>query len=264
MSIHRTAIIEEGAELGADVTVGPYAVIESHTKVGDGCVIASHAHICQYTELGPGCTVHSTAVLGGEPQDLAFKPVESYTRIGANCTLREGVTIHRGTKEGTVTLIGDNCYLMAFSHLGHNVEMGRNVVLVNGALMAGYVHVGDGAFISGNAVVHQFCRVGRLAMLGGNCGISKDVPPFCTTASVVRNAVTGLNVVGLRRDGVDVNGRKAVKEAFRLLYRAGLNISAAVARIRAEVPHPLATEFCDFVEASERGVCGHREKKAEE
>ena len=145
--IHPTAIIEDGAAIGDDVEVGPHAVIFRHATIG------------------PHCRIHTGAVIGDVPQDLAFKNVESFVRIGAGCVIREHVTIHRGTKEGTGTVVGDGCYLMAHSHLGHNVQLGRRVILANGALLAGYVEIGDLAFISGNACVHQFVRIGRLAML---------------------------------------------------------------------------------------------------
>ncbi|RPH98213.1 MAG: acyl-[acyl-carrier-protein]--UDP-N-acetylglucosamine O-acyltransferase [Zetaproteobacteria bacterium] len=234
--IHPTAIIEDGAVIGDDVDVGPYAVIFRHATIG------------------PHCRIHTGAVIGDVPQDLAFKNVDSVVRIGAGCVIREHVTIHRGTKEGTGTVVGDGCYLMAHSHLGHNVQLGRRVILAN-ALLAGYVEIGDLAFISGNACVHQFVRIGRLAMLGGLAAATKDVPPFCTMRPTALNAVTALNVIGMRRAGMTPTERAEAKEAFRLLYRASLNVTQALEAIRGNFQGGPAIEMCDFIAASKRGIC---------
>jgi UDP-N-acetylglucosamine acyltransferase len=209
--------------------------------------------------MGRDCVVHAGAVLGETPQDLAFKPVPSTVEIGDRCVIREGVTIHRGTAEGSVTRTGNDCYLMANSHLAHNVTLGNQVILANGVLLAGYVEVGDRAFLSGNAVVHQFVRIGRLAMLGGLSGISQDVPPFCTTESGVVNRLAGLNTVGLKRAGIPPETRTALKQAFRILFRSGLTRTTAVADLRSgpDLP-PEVEEVLRFVEGSKRGVCSGR------
>jgi UDP-N-acetylglucosamine acyltransferase len=152
-------------------------------------------------------------------------------------------------------VVGDGCYLMANSHLAHNVQLGKKVILANGALLAGYVEVGDGAFLSGNAIVHQFVRIGRLAMISGGGGIGKDVPPFCTTMGIARNTIAGLNIVGLRRAGFTAAQRQEIKRAFAILYRSGLNVSQALARLRAEFSDGPAREIWEFAAASKRGVC---------
>ena len=265
MMIHKTAIVETGAELGKDVAVGPFAFIEAGARIGDGCVIGPHVTVLKSVKLGPGCKVHDGVVLGDLPQDLAFGGGDSGVVIGANCVFRENVTIHRGTKPGTTTEIGDGCYLMANAHCAHNVRLGHNVILVNAVLLAGYVEVGDRAVISGNCTVHQFVRVGRLAMMGGASGVSKDVPPFCTAKPMTVNTILGLNVVGMRRAGLTPDERKAVKEAFRILYRSGLNVSQALTQMKATFSSGPAAEFCAFVESSKRGICawsGQDEKEA--
>lgn len=254
-NIHTTALVHAGAELGAQVSIGPYAVIEDKVQIGAGTVIGPHVNIHRYTTIGPHCRIHAHAVLGDWPQDIAFDPqTESYLRIGAHCLIREGVTIHRGTQPGTATVVGQHCYLMVNSHLAHNVKLGDYVILVNGALLAGYAEVGDRAFISGNCLVHQFCRIGQMAMLTGGSVYNKDVPPFCKTDEQA-NTVVGLNVVGLRRAGVSLAERQAIKKAFHLLYRSGLNVSQAVQRIKQECPPGLAQEFRAFIESSQRGIC---------
>jgi len=255
MSIHPTAVIKKGAELGVNVSVGPFAYIAADTQIGDNSEIAPHTVIHQYTTLGSGCRVHAGAVLGDLPQDIAFGGEKSEVRVGDNCILREGVTIHRGTKPDTATVVGNDCFLMAFSHLAHNVVLGDGVIMANGALLAGYVEVGARAFISGNAVVHQFTRIGRLAMISGLAGVGKDVPPFCTVQGVRRNEVGGLNVVGMRRAGMSPDERKQVKAAFAVLYRSGLNFSEAIERMKAEFRDGPAAEIWQFCEGSKRGVC---------
>jgi len=236
-SIHPTAVIEDGAMIGEDADIGPHAVI------------------FRGATIGPRCRIHAGAVIGDLPQDLAFRPTESFVRIGADCVIREHVTIHRGTKPDSATVVGDGSMMMANSHLGHNVHLGSRVIVANGALLGGYVDVGDAAFISGNVVIHQFVRIGRLAMLSGNCGIGKDVPPFCATHGVRRNQVAGLNVIGMRRAGFSLAERMQVKRAFTLLYRSGLNVIQAVDRMRQEFTEGLAMELMQFVADSRRGIC---------
>ncbi len=255
MSVHPSAIVEDGASLGADVEIGPFAVVHAGAHIGDGCRIGPHAVIYGGTTLGACCRVHAGAVLGDTPQDLAFKGGTSFVEIGSECVIREGVTIHRGTKEGTTTVVGPRCYLMANSHVGHNARLGERVILANGALLAGYVIVEDFAFISGNCAIHQFCHVGRLAMIGGGAILTKDCPPYCTVRSNTLNRVAGMNIIGLRRAGFDSEARRQVKRAFSLLYLSGLNVSDAREALVREFPAGPAAEFARFIAESKRGLC---------
>lgn len=255
-TIHPTAIVHPGAEIGDNVAIGPYAVIEDKVRVGAGTVIGPHVILRSFTTVGEFCAIHANAVLGDWPQDTAFNPKEeSYLRIGAHCMIREGVTMHRGTKPGTATEVGDRCFLMVNSHLGHNVKLGASVIIANGALLAGYAEVGDGAFISGNCLIHQFTRVGRLAIMAGGTAINKDVPPFCKIRPMSFNSVVGLNIIGLKRAGVGDGDRLAIKRAFSILYLSGLNVSQAVERLKREYPSGPAGEFAGFIETSQRGLC---------
>lgn len=253
--IHKTAIIDSRAELGKDVDIGPFTVIEEDVNIGDKTVIGPNVYIRPYTSIGSGCHVHAGAVLGGIPQDVNFKGDKSFVKIGNNCQIREGVTVNRGTKADSITEIGDNCFLMAFSHFGHNVKLGRGVTVANGSLFAGYVEIGDQAFISGNCILHQFIKVGRLAMLGGGCGITKDVPPFCMMKPVDVNRIVGLNTVGLRRSALSTKDQQEIKEAFKLLFNSGLNVGQALEKIKSKYPSGPASEFSTFIEKSERGIC---------
>jgi UDP-N-acetylglucosamine acyltransferase len=237
-------------------SIHPTAVIEEGAQIGEGCRIGPHAVIYRHVTLGPGCDVHAGAVLGDTPQDFAFQEsVESRVVIGAKTVIREHVTIHRGTKEGTSTVVGERCFLMANSHLGHNVVLGNDVILANGSMLGGYVEVGDRAFLSGNVLVHQFTRIGRLAMVSGGAGLSKDVPPFCTMHGAAVNQLAGLNVVGMRRAGMTPPQRAEVKRAFALLYRSGLNVKQALEKMRVEFADGPAAEVYTFVTSSKRGIC---------
>lgn len=253
--IHQTAIVESGAELGVDVAIGPFSIVYAGAVIGDGCHLGSHVTVHGGVVLGAGSRVHAGAVLGDLPQDIGFKGCRSYVKVGSGCVIREGVTLHRGSTEGTITEIGDHCFLMAFSHCGHNVRLGQGVIVANGTLFAGHVTVGDRAFISGNVIVHQFCRIGRLAMIGGGGGVSKDVPPFCTTPPMTLNRVGALNTVGMRRAGLNPGQRLEIKRIYHILYHSKLNTTQALEQIDSTFKTPLASEIAAFVKASERGIC---------
>jgi UDP-N-acetylglucosamine acyltransferase len=253
MSIHPTSIIEDGAKIGDEVSIGPYAVIESDTAIGDHSQVRAHAVIKRFTTLGPSNTVHEGAVLGGEPQDLGFEQCESYARIGAGNRIREGVTIHRGTEPGSATVVGSDCFLMACSHVAHNCLLGDRVIMANNVALAGHVEIEDGAFLSGGVVVHQFCRVGRLAMIGGNSKIVQDCLPFVITDGVPGRAC-GLNLVGLRRAGFKAGEIQNLKRAYRLLLRSGLALEDALSEM-AGIEDPRVAHLIGFIQGSRRGFC---------
>jgi len=216
-NIHPTAHIAPGAKLGQNVRVGPFAVIEERVEIGDDCQIAAHALILNGVRMGQDNIVHPTAVLGGLPQDLGFKPeTETWVDIGDANTFREGVTISRATQEGGATLIGSGCYLMNNAHIGHDCQLGNHNILASNVALGGHVQVGKRVFFGGGAVVHQFCRVGSYAILQGLAGINKDVLPFMMVGGRPGKHYR-LNLIGLRRAGIDGDQIKALSAAMRLL-----------------------------------------------
>jgi UDP-N-acetylglucosamine acyltransferase len=259
MSIHPTAVIEPGAELGTAVDIGPYTVIEADVRVGDQCVIGPHVHLSGHTTVGAGTRIHAGAVVGDRPQDLHYAGAVTYTEIGKGCVIREYVTVHRGSVEGSRTVVGDQVMLMAFAHLGHNCHIGDQVVIANGTLLAGHVEVGPRAFISGGVMIHQFVRVGRVAMIGGGNGIGQDIPPFCMLQF---EQIQGPNAVGLRRSGLDEKSRAAIRHAIKTTFFMGLNRVNAIEEIRRSAsPCPEVAEFIAFLETTKRGISpGHMTK----
>lgn len=251
MEVHPTAVVSPGAQLGRDVVVGPFAVVEDETAIGDGSLVRAHAVIRRFTRLGAGNRVHEGAVLGGEPQDVAFTGADSALVIGERNVIREGVTIHRSTREGGATLVGSDCFLMAYVHVAHDDRIGDRVIVANNVALAGHVEVQDQAFLSGGVVVHQFCRVGRLAMVGGNAKVVQDCLPFVISDGHPARA-RGLNVVGLRRAGFSASQLRTLREAYRLLLRSGLRLEAALEKLPA-LGDPLVDELAAFARGSKRG-----------
>jgi UDP-N-acetylglucosamine acyltransferase len=256
MAIHPTAIVSPKAELDASVEVGPHAIIGEHVKIGAGTRVWANACITGHTEIGRGNQIHMGAVIGHEPQDLKFdRNCRSYLRIGDRNVFREYCNVHRGTEPESATVIGNDCYLMATSHVGHNCVIGDGVIICNCALVAGYVHVGDRAFVSGGVVIHQSTRVGRLAMFSGNARVSMDVPPF--TLAAERNEVHALNLVGLRRAKVSRGAVSELKKLFQLFYLSGLNGTQALKEASADGAFTTTEgrEFVEFVRHSPNGIC---------
>jgi UDP-N-acetylglucosamine acyltransferase len=254
MSIHPTAVIDPRAEIHPRAEIGPYVVVEGAVRIGRGTRVMAHAYLTGWSEIGEENEIHPGVILGDSPQDLAYKGEESYLKIGNHNIFREHVQAHRGTVAGSSTVIGDNNFLMAGSHVGHNCMLGDYVVLANGALLGGYAEVGDRAFISGHCVVHQFVRVGELSLMRGLSATSRDVPPY----SIVdwQHTVRGVNVVGLKRAGFDERRIRAIKEAFRILFRKGRNLSLAIKEIESGAGvSPDVTTLLNFIKSSRRGVC---------
>ena len=254
MSIHPTAVIDSRAEIHEEVEIGPYVVVEGVVRIGRGTRVMVHAVIMGWTEVGENNEIHPGAVLGDAPQDKAYHGEESYLRVGDHNIFREYVQVHRGTAPGSSTSIGSHNFLMAGAHVGHNCSLGDHIVIANGALLGGYVEVGDHAFISGHCVVHQFVRVGELSLMRGLSGTSRDVPPY----SIVdwQHRVRGVNVIGLKRVGFDEPRIREIKEAFRILFRKGRNLSLAIREVESngKVSQEVAA-LLEFIRTSRRGVC---------
>lgn len=253
--IHPSAFVDPAAQLAADVEVGPGAIIESGAVIGEGCRIQAHAVITGHVRMGVRNTIGYGAILGADPQDYDFKPgTKSEVLIGDDNIIREYVTIHRGTKEGSVTQVGDKNFLMVGVHLGHNASIGNRVIIANNCLLAGYVEVQDGAVLGGGSVFHQFLRVGRLCMVRGGERFPKDIPPFVSAYGT--SMVAGINAVGLKRAGFSSENRLEIKRAFRLIYHNGLNITQALEESKNTSWGTEAQEFLDFIaSAKKRGVC---------
>lgn len=252
--IHPTAVVDPEAELGRGVVVGPFAFIGPRVKLGEGCVIGAHAVIEGWTEMGPGCRVWPGAIIGGEPQDLKFKGVESYVRIGSNCIFREGVTVHRSTQEGGETRLGDRVFMMAYSHVAHDCWLGDDVVITNYTGLSGHVLVEDRAFISGYVGVHQFCRIGSLTLVAAYAGLRKDAAPYVIMEGFPA-LVRGLNMVGLKRYQVPDKVREDLKQVFKLFFLSKFTVDEALKRISEEVEAgEEVRHFMDFVGSSSRGV----------
>ena len=253
-TIHPSAIIGKNVQLGEGNEIGPGCVIDGTTVIGSHNRLWMNAYVGPGTTMGDHNQIHMGAVIGHVPQDAAFAGGASFTKIGSRNTIREYVTIHRGTKEGTATVIGDDNFLMANAHVAHNCQIGNLVILVNLASLTGYCVVEDGALLSGIVGLHQFTRVGRLAMISALSAVNKDVPPYMLCGG--RPAVIqGLNVVGLRRAGISAPAREDIKRAYKLLYRSGLNVSNALEAIEGECHSEEVRHLVAFVRAAERGIC---------
>ncbi len=254
MKIHPTAIVEDGAVLGADVEIGAYALIGPEAIIGAGCRILSHAVVTSRVTMGAKNIVGHGAVIGAPPQDFAHnESMVSEVRIGSGNTFREHVTIHRGTKEGTATVVGDDNLVMVGAHFGHNSRIGDRTIIANNCLLAGYVEIGDGAVLGGGTAFHQHMRVGRLCMVRGGTRFGKDIAPFLVADG--ENIVSGLNAVGLRRAGFSSETRLELKRLFKEIFRSGRNVSQALMEIGEAQWGGEAREMIDFIREAKRGIC---------
>src|ERR1051326_2681532 len=257
-----TPIIHPKAQLDPTVSVGPYAVVDEHVVAGPNCWIGPHAHLTGHTTIGAGNRFHAGCVIGDAPQDLKYAGAPTPLRIGDHNVFREHTTEHRSNRESEATVIGSHNFLMAHSHVGHNAQVADHVIVANGALLAGHALVQDRAFISGNCLVHQFVRVGTLALMQGGAAISKDLPPYCVARG--DNGICGLNSVGLRLAGFTAEQRLELKRLYHALFRSGEKLSAALAAARGSFTSEHARALLEFVAATRRGLCADTGKSAEE
>lgn len=252
-TIHPTAFVDPGAQLAENVEIGPQVFIDADVVIGAGTIVMQGAHVARWTTLGENNRIYPHAVIGHEPQDIGYDGEESYTIVGCGNIMREGVTIHRGNREKTTTVIGDHNFFMVNSHVGHNCIVGNHNIIVNGSLLAGHVEIGDKVLLSGQTSVHQFVRVGSYAMMRGQAGISKDLPPFCLADDI--NRTRGINSVGLQRNGFDARRIRAIKEAYKVIFRSGMRLSKALEYIVNN--HDLTADvrnLIDFIAHSKRGI----------
>ena len=253
-AIAATARVDPAASIGADVRIGEYCVIENDVVIGAGCLLEPYVYVKRWTTLGERNEISAGTVLGTDPLDKNFSGARSYLRIGNGNKIREHYTISRGTEPESATEIGDGNYIMTSGHIAHNCRIGNNTVIASCALVAGYVEVEDEAFISGGVVVHQYSKIGRLAMIGGNTRINSDVPPFFLYTGFNVEA-KGLNLVGLKRAGYKASDVSVLKKAYQILYRSGLKLEEALEKIERELATPETLHLVAFIRRSERGIC---------
>ncbi|HZP40855.1 MAG TPA: acyl-ACP--UDP-N-acetylglucosamine O-acyltransferase [Candidatus Binatia bacterium] len=253
MPIHPTAVVDRRAEIDPTADIGPYVVVDGPVRVGARTRVMPYAFLTgPRTEIGADNVIHPGAVIGHEPQDVAYTGGPTGLRIGDRNVIREHAEVHRATKPETWTEVGDDVYLMARAHVAHNCRVGNRAVIASGAMVAGYVEVGERAFVSGNCVVHQYTRIGRLTLMRGLSRASRDLPPFAIVDGT--HTVRALNRVGLRRAGFDAARIRTLATAFRILFHARTNLSRAIARVEAELRSPDVDELLEFIRTAKRGV----------
>jgi UDP-N-acetylglucosamine acyltransferase len=258
MRIHPTAVVDSTAELASDVAVGPYCVIGKDVVIGAGTTLESHIIIDSHTRIGEDCRIRQGAVLGGPPQDYKYKGEPSLLLIGNRNVIREFVTIHRATGEGEATRIGDDNMIMAYCHIGHNSWLGSGIIMANQVGISGHCLVEDRVVFGGIVGLHQFVRVGKLAMIGGMSKVVTDVPPFMMVDGRPTELV-GMNVLGLRRAGIPPRVRAGLKQAFRLLYRSNLNLSQGIEAAYNEVEQSDERDYLlEFLTNIRRGYGGRQ------
>ncbi len=261
--IHPTAIVPAEAEIGDRVEIGPFAVLEGHVRLGPECIIKPHAYLVGPLTMGRGNVVYSGAVLGERPQHLRYHDEPTALEIGDGNIFREGVTIHRGTTHSWLTRIGSGNYLMVNCHVGHDCVIGNRCILANGALLGGHCILHDNVYMSGNSALHQFVRMGRLSLLSGVSATTKDIPPFVIHQGI--DSAVGVNVVGMRRAGMTHGQIEAVRRAFKVLFRDGLPLPAAVARLEHDLgASDVIQEMLAFLRGCTKGINPARSRGREE
>lgn len=260
--IHKTAIIHQSAKIADSAEIGPYAVIGENTILGAGVKVGPHALI-ESAEIGDNCHIHGHAVVGTAPQDLKYKNEPTKLIMGQNCTVREFSTLNRGTIASGKTVIGSGCLFMSFSHVAHDCVLGNDIIMANAATLGGHVEVGDRAVFGGLVAVHQFNRIGRLAMIGGGAMVSQDILPF-TQAQGDRATLKGMNLVGMKRASFTKETIEEIKSAYRTLFLSGLLMEEALEQLEAAVPGTEVREMIQFIHDSKRGICRPSHKETEE
>jgi UDP-N-acetylglucosamine acyltransferase len=254
MAVHPTAVIDKQAEIDKTAEIGPYVVIEGPVRIGPNTTVRAHAFLDGWTQIGEGCEIHPFAVVGHLPQDFHFGGERTYCKIGDRVVIREGATIHRGTQPESSTTVGDECFLMAYSHIGHNCELSKGAKVYNMAALSGHVEVGENAIISGYSLIHQFARIGKLAFIAAASRISMDVPPFFMAYG--ESTVIQHNILGMRRAGYGEEDLREIRSAFRALYRSGKVFREGLEGLAASVRTPAGRELVAFLQAeSRRGIC---------
>jgi len=255
MKIHPTAIVDKKAKLADDIEVGPYAIIGPDVRIQRSTRIGPHAVIERHTTIGENCRIFTGACVGSIPQDLKYKGAKSFLKIGNNNIIREYVTLNPGTSEGSVTSIGDGNLFMAYSHVAHDCKIGNGCILANSGTLAGHVRLEDKVVIGGLAAVHQFVRVGKMAIIGGCSKVVQDIPPFSTCDGHPAR-VYGLNLLGLRRSDISREALAALKKSFKILFHSRLLVKNAIEKVKKEIEPLEEVEYLlDFVRGSKRGVC---------
>jgi UDP-N-acetylglucosamine acyltransferase len=252
--IHSTAVVHPKAQIGAECEIGPYCLVGEHVVLGPRCRLVAHVVVDGHTKLGEGNEIFPFASIGLKTQDLKWKGGVTRLEIGDNNTFRESVTVNSATSDGEVTSVGSNNHILAYSHIAHNVKLGNYVIMSNVATLAGHVTVEDYAVVGGLAAIHQFCRIGKMSMIGGCAKVVQDVPPFMIVDGNPGETRT-VNKVGLERNGVTEATQAALRQAYKILFRDGLTISNALTRIEQELPAlPEVAYLVQFVRTSERGI----------
>ena len=260
-NIHPTAAIDPSAEIGENVEIGAYTVIGPNCAVGDGTVLGPHVVLEEFTLVGKDCQIRAGAVLGGPPQDLKFKGERSYVKIGDRNQIREFVTLHRATGEDEATVIGNDNLIMAYVHIGHNCHIGSHIMISSYSGLSGHIIVEDAVVFGGMVGVHQFVRVGKLAMLGGYSKVVQDIPPFMM-ADGRPSDIVDLNIRGLRRAGLKPASRASLKHAYKLLYRSNLNVTQALEAIEEETePNPDLAYLVEFTKRIRGGTAGRQDDR---
>ncbi len=253
--IHPTAIIDPNAEIDSNVDIGPYSIVNANVSIGSGTFIGPHVTIDPYVDIGPNCQIFQYASIGAAPQAIKFKGEITYLKIGRNTVIREFATLNRGTEfGGGVTEVGEDNFLMAYTHVAHDCITGKGVILANNATLAGHITIGDYVIVGGLVAIHQFVRIGDHAYIGGKSAVVKDIPPYVMAAGD-RATLHGLNKVGLKRHGFSNNTLSQLKKAYRIIFRIGLTVNESVDRVLAEVDN--ITEvlaLANFIKSTERGI----------